>query len=87
MSDRIGVMSGGRLEQVGTPLEIYERPSTRFVAGFIGDANLVEAVVERRRRRRAGRPGRRRRASGPGAGLGARGRQAHPLRPARAGPG
>jgi spermidine/putrescine ABC transporter ATP-binding subunit len=46
MSDRIGVMSGGRLEQVGTPLEIYERPSTRFVAGFIGDANLVEAVVE-----------------------------------------
>jgi ABC-type Fe3+/spermidine/putrescine transport system ATPase subunit len=46
MSDRIGVMSGGRLEQVGTPLEIYERPATRFVAGFIGDANLVEAVVE-----------------------------------------
>ena len=46
MSDRIGVMSGGRLEQVGTPLEIYERPATRFVAGFIGDANLVEGVVE-----------------------------------------
>jgi ABC-type Fe3+/spermidine/putrescine transport system ATPase subunit len=46
MSDRIGVMSSGRLEQVGTPLEIYERPATRFVAGFIGDANLVEAVVE-----------------------------------------
>jgi spermidine/putrescine transport system ATP-binding protein len=46
MSDRIGVMASGRLEQVGTPLEIYERPVTRFVAGFIGDANLVEAVVE-----------------------------------------
>jgi spermidine/putrescine transport system ATP-binding protein len=46
MSDRIGVMTGGRLEQVGTPLEIYERPATRFVAGFIGDANLVDAVVE-----------------------------------------
>jgi len=46
MSDRIGVMSGGRLEQVGAPLEIYERPATRFVAGFIGDANLVEGVVE-----------------------------------------
>src|SRR5262245_8306874 len=46
MSDRIGVMASGRLEQVGTPLEIYERPTTRFVAGFIGDANLVEAVVE-----------------------------------------
>jgi spermidine/putrescine transport system ATP-binding protein len=46
MSDRIGVMANGRLEQVGAPLEIYERPATRFVAGFIGDANLVEAVVE-----------------------------------------
>ena len=46
MSDRIGVMAGGRLEQVGAPLEIYERPATRFVAGFIGDANLVEGVVE-----------------------------------------
>jgi spermidine/putrescine ABC transporter ATP-binding subunit len=46
MSDRIGVMAGGRLEQVGTPLEIYERPATRFVAGFIGDANLIDAVVE-----------------------------------------
>ena len=46
MSDRIGVMADGRLEQVGTPLEIYERPATRFVAGFIGDANLVDAVVE-----------------------------------------
>jgi ABC-type Fe3+/spermidine/putrescine transport system ATPase subunit len=46
MSDRIGVMAGGRLEQVGTPLEIYERPTTRFVAGFIGDANLLEATAE-----------------------------------------
>ena len=46
MSDRIGVMTNGRLEQVGTPLEIYERPTTRFVAGFIGDANLVDAVLE-----------------------------------------
>src|SRR5262245_5264280 len=46
MSDRIGVMASGRLEQIGTPLEIYERPVTRFVAGFIGDANLVDAVVE-----------------------------------------
>jgi ABC-type Fe3+/spermidine/putrescine transport system ATPase subunit len=46
MSDRLGVMASGRLEQVGTPLEIYERPATRFVAGFIGDANLVEATAE-----------------------------------------
>jgi spermidine/putrescine transport system ATP-binding protein len=46
MSDRIGVMEGGRLDQVGTPMEIYERPSTRFVANFIGDANLLDGVVE-----------------------------------------
>jgi ABC-type Fe3+/spermidine/putrescine transport system ATPase subunit len=46
MSDRIGVMNAGRLEQVGTPLEIYERPASRFVAGFIGDANLVDGTVE-----------------------------------------
>ncbi|MDQ7827987.1 MAG: ABC transporter ATP-binding protein [Armatimonadota bacterium] len=46
MSDRVGVMAGGRLYQVGDPLEIYERPRTRFVAGFIGDANLLDGVVE-----------------------------------------
>ncbi len=46
MSDRIGVMDGGRLLQVGTPMEIYERPATRFVANFIGDANLIDGVVE-----------------------------------------
>ncbi|MDQ7849478.1 MAG: ABC transporter ATP-binding protein [Armatimonadota bacterium] len=46
MSDRVGVMAGGRLYQVGTPIEIYERPRTRFVAGFIGDANLIDGVVE-----------------------------------------
>jgi multiple sugar transport system ATP-binding protein len=36
MGDRIGVMDRGRLAQVGTPLEVYQRPATRFVAGFIG---------------------------------------------------
>ena len=46
MSDRIGVMEGGRLDQLGTPMEIYERPSTRFVANFIGDANLIDGVAE-----------------------------------------
>ncbi|MDR7419873.1 MAG: ABC transporter ATP-binding protein [Armatimonadota bacterium] len=46
MSDRVGVMNGGRLLQVGPPLEIYERPANRFVANFIGDANLVDGVVE-----------------------------------------
>jgi putative spermidine/putrescine transport system ATP-binding protein len=43
ISDRIAVMNQGRLEQLGTPREVYERPATRFVAGFIGRANLFEA--------------------------------------------
>ena len=46
MSERIGVMSEGSLLQVGTPREIYERPSSRFVADFIGRTNLIEASVE-----------------------------------------
>ena len=40
MSDRIAVMNGGRVEQIGTPVEIYDRPTTRFVADFIGDTNI-----------------------------------------------
>ena len=43
LSDRIAVLSHGRIEQVGTPREIYERPATEFVANFIGTANLVKA--------------------------------------------
>ncbi len=43
MSDRIAVMSAGRLQQVGTPAEIYEHPANRFVATFVGHANLIEA--------------------------------------------
>jgi len=42
MSDRIAVLSRGRIEQVGTPLEVYERPATDFVAGFIGISNVIE---------------------------------------------
>jgi len=42
MSDRIGVMNLGRLEQVGSPIEIYRRPRTPFVAGFVGNTNLLE---------------------------------------------
>jgi len=42
MSDRIAVLNRGRIEQVGTPLEVYERPQTDFVAGFIGISNLIE---------------------------------------------
>jgi spermidine/putrescine transport system ATP-binding protein len=45
MSDRIGVMQEGRLLQVGTPQEIYEHPTSRFVAGFIGEINLLSATV------------------------------------------
>jgi putative spermidine/putrescine transport system ATP-binding protein len=43
ISDRIAVMNQGRLEQLGTPREVYDRPATRFVAGFIGRANLFDA--------------------------------------------
>jgi len=47
MSDRIAVMYRGQLQQVGTPVEIYERPSSRFVAEFIGETNfLTGRVVE-----------------------------------------
>ncbi len=44
MSDRIAVMREGKVLQVGTPTEIYERPSLRFVADFIGEANLIAAT-------------------------------------------
>lgn len=48
MSDRIAVMDGGKLQQVGTPIDIYEYPKTRFVADFIGDSNfLTGRVVEK----------------------------------------
>jgi len=43
MSDRIAVMDKGRVLQVGAPAEIYERPATRFVADFLGEANLLDA--------------------------------------------
>jgi ABC-type Fe3+/spermidine/putrescine transport system ATPase subunit len=45
MSDRIVVMSQGRIEQQGTPKDLYYRPRTRFVAGFFGDNNLIEGVI------------------------------------------
>jgi len=45
MSDRIVVMNKGRIEQIGTPTEIYERPETLFVAGFIGYINMVQGSV------------------------------------------
>ena len=42
MSDRIAVFNDGRIEQVGTPAEVYERPPNRFVAGFVGVSNVLE---------------------------------------------
>ena len=45
MSDRIAVMSAGRLQQVGTAREIYENPANKFVANFIGETNLIDATI------------------------------------------
>ena len=53
MSDRIAVFNAGRIEQIGAPAEMYERPATRFVAGFVGTSNLIsgdvaQAIIGRR---------------------------------------
>ncbi len=48
MSDRIAVMNGGRVEQIGSPREIYEHPATAFVADFIGSLNAIELTVDER---------------------------------------
>jgi ABC-type Fe3+/spermidine/putrescine transport system ATPase subunit len=45
LGDRIAVMHNGRLEQVGTPAEVYHRPASRFVASFIGDMNFLPGSV------------------------------------------
>jgi spermidine/putrescine transport system ATP-binding protein len=46
MADTIAVMNGGRIEQLGPPAELYERPATAFVAGFLGVSNLLPGTVE-----------------------------------------
>ena len=48
MSDRIAVFNEGKIEQVGTPAEIYERPASSFVAGFVGTSNLVSGELAKR---------------------------------------
>ncbi len=48
MSDRIAVMKSGRIQQVGTPREVYERPANRFVAEFMGHSNFYDGVVASR---------------------------------------
>jgi putative spermidine/putrescine transport system ATP-binding protein len=45
MSDRIAVFNEGRIEQVGSPAEVYEHPATPFVAGFVGTSNLLQGAV------------------------------------------
>jgi putrescine transport system ATP-binding protein len=45
MADRIGVVNNGRLDQVATPRQLYEAPESRWVAGFVGDINLIEGEV------------------------------------------
>jgi ABC-type Fe3+/spermidine/putrescine transport system ATPase subunit len=47
MSDRIAVMDGGRIIQIGAPNEVYDEPESGFVAGFVGVSNLLELPVER----------------------------------------
>ncbi len=47
LSDRIGVLGDGRLQQVGTPLDVYRNPANRFVAEFIGQVNVIEAEVSK----------------------------------------
>ncbi len=48
MSDRIAVMNGGVVEQLASPRELYQRPASAFVAGFIGTSNLIELRIDRR---------------------------------------
>ena len=47
MSDRICLMNDGRIEQIGTPQDLYFRPRTLFAADFLGESNLLAGVVER----------------------------------------
>lgn len=55
MADRIAIMSDGKMLQVGTPREIYEHPTTHFVADFIGETNFVPAMLENRGKDRVGK--------------------------------
>jgi putative spermidine/putrescine transport system ATP-binding protein len=48
MSDRIAVFNEGKVEQIGTPSEVYEKPATTFVAGFVGTSNLISGEVAER---------------------------------------
>ena len=74
MSDRIAVMNDGLIEQLGSPREVYERPASKFVAGFIGTSNVLSGTVEpvrRRPGRHRARPGGADRGAGQTAAVGA----------------
>ncbi|MCC3247330.1 ABC transporter ATP-binding protein [Methylocystis sp. WRRC1] len=47
LADRIAVMRAGRVEQIASPVDIYERPATRFVAGFVGETNFIDGRIAR----------------------------------------
>ena len=66
MSDRVVVMNGGRIEQIGVPREIYDQPATEWIAGFIGDTNFIRVNG----REVAVRPERLRVVAGAGGGCG-----------------
>ena len=46
VADRLAVLERGRIQQIGTPLELYDHPANRFVAGFLGSANLIDGRIE-----------------------------------------
>ncbi|MGI5202916.1 ABC transporter ATP-binding protein [Spirillospora sp. CA-108201] len=68
LSDRIAVLDGGRVQQVGTPAEVYERPATEFVAGFVGTTNRIGDVCVRPEKLHVDEDGGAREAGGPDAG-------------------
>ncbi|GGT52704.1 ABC transporter ATP-binding protein [Actinomadura citrea] len=68
LSDRIAVLDGGRVQQVGTPAEVYERPATEFVAGFVGTTNRIGDVCVRPEKIHVHEDGGDREAGGPDAG-------------------
>ncbi len=56
MSDRLAVFNEGRVEQIGSPADVYEHPANEFVAGFVGVSNVLERTVDGRRTRFSVRP-------------------------------
>jgi iron(III) transport system ATP-binding protein len=48
IADRMAILADGRVQQVGTPREVYRRPTTAFVAGFIGESNFVNGIIRRK---------------------------------------